>query len=78
MLFLLRSFFFQNENLFSVFFCKDLDGLQLLRLLKLLNSPAPGNEDWWMDCGWTVHKRSLDFHELLCPEKHLELFFFGL
>ena len=49
MLFLLRSFFFQNENLFSVFFCKDLDGLQLLRLLKLLNSPAPGNEDWWMD-----------------------------
>lgn len=57
-----------------MFFCKDLDGLQLL---ELLNSPAPGNEDGLVDglVDGLNHKRLLDFHELLFSSKHLELFF---
>lgn len=47
MLFLLRScFFFQNETCF-VFFLQRFGWMdQLLQLLKLLNSPAPGNESY--------------------------------
>lgn len=79
--FFFEIMFFSKWNLFCVFFCKDLDGLQLLRI-KVTKLPSsrewelPGRGGW--TGGWTVHKRLLDFHELLCPEKHLELFFFGL